>query len=97
MGQLVGSMWRNLTAKKKAEYNLMAEKDRERYQRELTAFHLTTPTKNIGKTPKAVKPAKDPYALKKPTSSYMFFNREMAPKLRAENNEITVRYRSPRP
>jgi high mobility group protein B1 len=73
-------MWRNLPAKKKVKYEEMAQMDRKRYERELEASGNRT-----GKVPK------DPNAPKKPTSSYMYFNREMAPVLREQNSSITVR------
>ena len=86
LGTMVGSMWRSLPPKKKAKYEAKAQKDRERYQREQVA-HTTTLTKS-GKPAKA---PKDPNAPKKPTSSYMFFNREKSLELRTQDSTITVR------
>lgn len=78
-GSVQGKEWRELSASKKAKYEAMAAKDRKRYNREMEIYKRNHPEPEPEK--KETKPAKkkkDPNAPKRPTSSYMFFNRCVA-------------------
>mmetsp|Transcript_16459 Transcript_16459/g.41299 ORF Transcript_16459/g.41299 Transcript_16459/m.41299 type:complete len:462 (+) Transcript_16459:193-1578(+) len=39
LGKVIGKQWRDLTSEKKKEYGKLAEKDSERYRKEMDAYH----------------------------------------------------------
>jgi hypothetical protein len=68
-GELQGAEWRSMSDAKRAKYDQLALRDRERHNAEMATYRVTHPEQ-------AQQPGKK-VGPKKPTSSYMFFSQEV--------------------
>jgi len=71
-GAQQGAEWRSLPAAKRAKYDKLALQDRERHSAEMAKYKMSHP-EPVPVEQETLKQA----GPKKPTSSYMFFNREV--------------------
>ena len=96
MAKTLGKEWKELDEEARKPFAALAEKDKERYQKEMKDYKpldkilVTNPSKLQKK--KAAKAArkkrKDKNAPKKAMGSYMYFTQAMRPKLLEENPEL---------
>jgi len=92
LGKLFGKAFNALTSEQKKPYELMAAKDKERYQEEMENYSAPKESDNnddVGTSSKKKKQKKDPNAPKRGLTSFMFFMKEMRPEFKAENPDLT--------
>ena len=91
-GRIIGAQFKALSEDEKAKYVAMAEKDKERYNKEMEDY---IPPEGMegeskGKAMKGSKKAKkDPNAPKRNQSSFMFYSNAVRPSVKEANPEAT--------
>jgi len=76
IGRIVGNKWKALSQEDKVPYMIMHKEDVERFQAEKKALGLDNPNSKLKKKKHKVRPA---------TTAFVFYSRELRPKLKAEN------------
>jgi high mobility group protein B1 len=79
--------WKTMSDKEKKRFTDMAEKDKKRYETEMADYKPPKGEKTKGKKRKRTK---DPNAPKRSLSAFFWFCQEERPKVRADNNDLTV-------
>ena len=69
----------------KAKYEEMAAKDKKRYEKEMESYKPPASSPKAG----SKKKKKDPNAPKRAMTSFFYFSKEMRPKVKEENPEMT--------
>jgi len=87
-GRILGEMWAQLSDENKKKYQDKAKKDQQRFQDEVKKYldsggKKEDLKKKDRKTPKKIK--KDSKGPKRACTAYIFFSKEMRPKLKSEN------------
>ena len=88
IGKLLGAGWKKLSSDEKAKYEKMAEKDKQRYQKEMAGY--TKPASASPKKKGVQKKQKDPNAPKRAQNAFLFFSQEMRPKLKQEDPKMAT-------
>jgi structure-specific recognition protein 1 len=94
LGKLVGQRYKEISEEEKKKYESKANADKMRYEAEMKKY--SPPDVDSGseeasssKKKGAKKAKKDPNAPKKGLSAFMFFSKEMRPKLKEENPNLS--------
>jgi len=82
-----GEKWKAMSAKDKKRFDDMAEKDKARFEKEMSTY---TPAEGSGKRGKKGKATKDPNAPKRSLSAFFCFCNEERAKVKAKYPSYTV-------
>jgi len=86
-GRILGQMWKNIPEDQRKKYDEKANENKQRYEEEKQDFIAKGgKVEDLGSKRKATakKTKKDPKGVKKPLTAYIFFCKEIRPKLQNE-------------
>lgn len=81
----IAAEWKKLNDSNKSKFQKMADKDKQRYLKEMESY---VPPVDMEGGKKKKKKKKDPNAPKKGLSAFMFFSQERRPDVKAKNPNI---------